>query len=456
MLARNQKLIKMLLILSLSWKINSSYTRVEQIIDGVKVVNPCSTEALGSIIPSIDQNSSRLGGLSEPKIQAICPFLKYSCCNLDELNYLVKEFQATLAYLKYRIQVIIGLFFKIQEIAHETFDVFLNELTDDDKKCYNEVIHNRMERFTKKYEDYPEVVKSVRERLKLSNYDYKNTTETFLYLKTNISNFINDLKDEQTEREKYYTGFACSICSPYFSKFINKSKDDYILKINKFMCKKKIQDQYLVYKNVGLYKYIQSVIDLSYCVRNNSKKELNYKNVSPENLLLLTIPVEFFNLRMKLRKKCMNDPELFITQKLEEGTCPQLCKDNLTMFDRDMISFDKLVMAENEIENMFFRDPDSKTTPNENLQKKMDKLNSIRKYYIDEGYVTLDQENERENLIIIKEKKGSDLVFKDAKIEIDNFFGLNVYHTSMNPEYYEFSQIFKICGLLIMLLFIKI
>ena len=96
----------------------------------VKEPQQCDNMVLGSFIPSIDQRSTTLSEPPTFKTTDMCMTIKtQSCCTDDNLQFLINQMKESLNHMRYRGKFVENLFEKVHDIAYETFDIFLNEIT---------------------------------------------------------------------------------------------------------------------------------------------------------------------------------------------------------------------------------------------------------------------------------------------------------------------------------------
>ena len=107
----------------------------------VKEPQQCDNMVLGSFIPSIDQRSITLSKPPTFKTTDICLTIKtQSCCSDSDLLFLINQMRESLKLMRGRGKYEEKIFERINNIAFETFEIFLNEINDKDKKCYNDYI----------------------------------------------------------------------------------------------------------------------------------------------------------------------------------------------------------------------------------------------------------------------------------------------------------------------------
>ena len=433
----------LLMLVSLALPTREAYNKVEMMIKGVKQVNPCNDMALGALLPSVDQGNHFSGQESKEEVRQICPSLKFSCCSGEHVNTLVQELRDSFSYLRYRVQVIKKLFKKINEIAGETFNVFLNELTDADATCYNALSHKRLERYSEVFSENQSMLAALKERLEARVYDKEKMLADFRHLKTVIMPYIAELQQGNRDKEFYYAGFVCTMCSPMFTKHFRLEKDRPVMQVNKFFCKRNVQSQIKTLKVVEIYKYLQKFLDIVFCARKNSKSELDFQGVEARELEMLPSPVEMYQDLINERVYCVNDVDRFVSPpKKDNPDCRRICNDSMRLFEQNFIVLNKVIKAENEISNMFLRPSEKEVSVEERLEAKLRNYRDTRQKYIDMGLITmpLPEKNTTEVVSILKQKSTSKFRFTEVQVEPTNFTGVNIFHTPMTPSVYAFAS----------------
>jgi hypothetical protein len=174
---------------------------------------------------------------------------------------------------------------------------------------------------------------------------------------------------------------------------------------------------------------------------------LDFGYVDPSNIYLSPIPIEIYQERMKERKRCINDVDLFTTERYGIDSCPELCYNHLGLFKREIMIFDRLIYAENEIYNMFFQPLSEHEDISQRLKNKINHFHEIRQTYIDKGFLVLKEKEGLEVLSILKEKEDSKFKFGRVRIFMSDFLGINSYNTPMDPFFYKSFEMIKAIGI---------
>lgn len=450
---KTSQLIVVVFLISLFALSEASHHVVTITKNDVTLNNPCSSEALSNFIPEIQYGSSLFGFEGSSTIQDICPNLKYSCCKESQLMELVDQLKHTLNFLSYRGQIIEKLFSRIEQLADETFKVFLSELTEGDIQCYdtiqNDMLDTKLSRFTKQ----PDILEMIEQRRKHVLYDPRKMMSSFSYLKKMITPYIEKMNETYRNREKYFSGFVCTMCSPSFSKQIRVEQQGIpILEINKFMCSQIIREKIEFINSLEIFPYLQKIIDIVYCTRKNSKTEKNYGNFEQKDLNLLVFDLETFPEYKKKRLECIQEDYSYFQNPEEPGSCKNICQQGLGMFQITMVSVDKFLRIENELHNMFYRFPGISETTTERLENRTKEYYHERNKLIAKDLLKFDEKTQQETMWYIKRIPDARLNFMTSEIEVSKFLGIHVANTPMNKKYYKGASLLNFFALIMFVL----
>lgn len=447
------KLLVLVLIALLSAPTDASHHVVTVTKNDVTLNNPCSSEALSTFIPDIQYGSSLFGFEGSSTIQKICPNLKYTCCSENQLTDLVDQLRSTLNFLRYRGQIIEKLFSRIEQLADETFKVFLSELSNEDIQCYdtiqNDVLDKKLSKFTKQ----PDILEMIEQRRKHVLYDPRKMMSSFSYLKKMITPYIEKMNQTYANREKYFSGFVCTMCSPTFSKQFRVDKPGVpLLEINKFMCSQIIREKIEFINSLEIFPYLQKIIDIVYCTRKNSKTEKNYGEFEQKDLNLLVFDLETFPEYKKKRLECIQEDYSYFRSPDEPESCKNICQKGLGFFQIMMVSVDKFLRIENELHNMFYRFPGIAETPLERLANRTNDYYEERNKLIEKDLLNFDEKTQLETMWYIKRVPDAKLDFMNSEIDVSKFLGIHVANTPMNPTYYNWTGLLSVAAMLLMAL----
>ena len=452
-------LILLLTIISTPHIILKSRFKVTMRYHGVTLVNPCSTSMLGNFFPDVKAGSVIPAEEHLSFVTNICPNLRYSCCRVDRIKTLVHQLQQSLKYMDYQFVQIQKMLERAEFIAEESFKIFLSEMTGDDIKCYNDIQENLYNDKMERFKESPKLVKL----LKQNKYTYKFSKELslqrFLKMKSLTGPYLNKMESLFSNREKYYSSFVCNMCSPTFTKYFRKRKDGiFELDVNRHMCKRLVKKRIAYHNSLYLYKYLQDIINLTYCVRKNSKKDqMDYDNLSYEEHKLLKFDIETLPHYLEKRRECLNTPGAFMSDKVKGVNCRAVCKHSLKLFDAKIGNLDHFIKIENDLTQMF-QTKNSKEEAKKLYEEKIKKYHEIRQEQIEKGILFVD-EGGNDRIRILRTIKNNPVDFRKMEISVDRHLGVNVQNTPMDQEIIHSSARvlgIAILGLMIMLGFNEI
>ena len=435
------KLKLICILLSLASTVTSSYHNVKIDKNGVFFTNPCNTEALNNFFPEIKIESDIPAQDGSEEILNVCSNLKHTCCNNEQIQTLANQLKHSLTYMDYRYTLNEKLFKKVDQIAPETYKVFLNELSEEDIKCYNDRQLVKYEEKEKRFLDSPHLLKILQSNKDQINFNPIKTMRYFINLKNEIDTYLEAVKKTYRVREEYYSGFVCSMCSPDFSTQFKLNKNNkFELEVNKYMCREIIENKIELVNTLYIYKYLQDLIDLTFCVKNNSKNSRNYGDFTWDDINLLGFDLETFPGYISKRRQCLIDENSFISRKNNDIDCKEICKGGLDLFKIPMTSMDKAIRIENDLDLIFFKFG-STESPAQRFEKNIQKYYKIRESEIQNGTIIFNKEKNFEIVNILKEQPDAKINFKQIDISVNSFIGLNVRSFVMNIDSYKNLQI---------------
>ena len=403
---------------------------------------PCDNMVVGSFIESIDQLTTTNSIKPTEKITDMCPSIRtQTCCSEETISFLTGQMRESLKLMRFRGAMLEKMFQKVTDLASETFNVFLNEMTSKDIECYNQNVKEKVEKTIQRYPENQELIDTLNKQLSFRLYDKKKMENTFEQLKKLAKTYMSKIEQGNRGREDYYSGFICSACSPNFSKQFTISEDEgkkqITFQINKFMCKKVIKNEIAVINSMEIYDHLQKILDLSFCVRKNSKPKKDY-SIELDQIQMLSVPSEFFPAYLEKRNGCLADEDAFVEEGSTDENCINFCKKGLALFSLNMVTLNKVLLAENEIFNMFHNTDVVDIDPDQRYNENLEVVKAIRDTHVEAGTLTMNPNNPQGVIVtFLKEKYNSWLEFKNLKIEVDPYFGMNFYHTPMDPKYYS-------------------
>jgi hypothetical protein len=397
----------------------SSRYQLSSVIDDKKYINVCQKEVLRTVIPNYKVTSDvQTGWESSFKVRNICPELLYTCCDADGLEHLFKFYNRTLQYARYRENEFKTLFDTILNITDEMFSEFLEKLSPPDVKCY---------------------MNQKKEGEK--NRDPSLIMNEFVYLKSVAPSLMKVIKDDTRERETFFSGFLCSMCSPYFYKvFSTNDKGKNFLQVNENMCNDSLNRKIKIIDTILIFKNVQKIIDITICAKNNSMKDFTgasgkinwsrYTYVTTENKNLL-----------KHRKdlvQCTTNADSYYAKNKERNDCVDICRENMnfggTLYE-DMMP---LIVIENEIHNFFFENADSEKLRNR-LETKKRRYFQMKDGLNFSGNISDLTDHGTYNLVNVKVVKKTTLDLNHLELIVEKLNGLNFEDYKSNQEIIAFE-----------------
>jgi hypothetical protein len=423
--------------------VECSHHKVRITKDDVTLNNPCASDALSNFLEDIQYGGSLLGFTSSKNVLDICPNLKFSCCRFDQINSMVDQLNISLGYLNYRGEMIERMFNRVSQIADETFKVFLSELSEGDIKCYNSIQNEMIDQKLTRFTDQPNIMEMIQQRRKHVQYDPRKLMSSFSYLKKMITPYIAKMNETYMNREKFFSGFVCSMCSPMFYKQFKVEKPGIpFMEVNEHMCSQIIRDKIDFINSLEIFPFLQKLIDIVYCARTNSKTNKNYGKFERKDLNLMVFDLEVFPEYKNKRMDCIQNKNAYFKDLDKPENCKSICQKGLGLFELNMVSIDKFIRIENEFHNMFFRVPGMKQTTNQRLESITDDYYQERDLIIQTGMLSFDEKTQVEKIWYLKYVQNPKLDFTKTEIEVNQYVGLHVNNTPMDQRYYKNVSIF--------------
>ena len=338
----------------LSGRGECSKYKLTSIIDGEEKINVCQKDILGTVIPDYQPTEEiPTAWKSSFAVQNMCPSLVYTCCSAEALEEMFAFFRETVKFFEYREKATTKLFETLHQIKDSQFLEFLNQLTEQDMRCYT----NRYI-----FGDKPREVK------KLMNY--------FVYVKASAKEFIKLTRlNNQRAVENYYS-YICATCSPYmFKVFRENPMGQQEISLNQNNCPKILMDKIRTVDMMMINNNLQHIVDIVLCAKHNSMRDFTG----------LTGPIDFadysFNavgsivlssLRGKL-EDCLNYKNAFLDSEFQNNLCTSTCTKGISYFSSSFDNFAVAMNVENELYNTFFDNSDQ--------EKSRDRMNQITKEY---------------------------------------------------------------------------
>lgn len=440
----NSKRTLWLVLLSIWATVQDSSQTLTKTISDLKKSQPCQTAALSTFIPSISPTDSLNPFESPPPILDICPNLRYSCCQEEQLKGLIEQLKQTFKFLNYRGELMNEVFTLIGSVPEDRFRSFLSELGRSDVECYNSIQNDIIDAKLAKFSDKPELLKVINQRRKHVQFDLKKLMSSFQFLKDNIKSYVRKMRNTYSNREKYYSGMVCSMCSSKFSHQFELGGDGKpFLEINRDMCNQIIMEKLEFIISIEIFPFLQKIIDIVYCRRKNPKSNKNYGSLEWKDLNLIVFDLETIPEYKTRRNECIQNDSSYVEGPDGASECVKYCEGGLGFFELRMVSMKKFIRVENELHNMFVREMNSAESASERLESQINKYYLERDRLINAGLLEYNSDSQIETMWYIKSAPKANLDFTKSKITVTNYLGLQVAKTPMNPAYYKWAFAFK-------------
>jgi hypothetical protein len=326
----------------------------------------------------------------------------------------------------------------------------LSEVTKEDIECYEGVVTKMFQkktdlsRFSKHFGNFLSGIEFKNE------YNENRIIEHLQEIKNKMAAFTAKLRELKNRREKYYSGFVCSMCSPTFSKFFTRLEEPdkenpnfkYELEINQFMCKSIMQTKIDMMLSFNIYLPLQDLINLSYCVRKNSKKDLlDYDDADLSEYIINNIDPQAYATQIERERRCINEEDAFISDTIPNIDCHDTCKQNLDFFGIMVPDLSKQIRAENDFTQML-----NNLTPEQakaRLEERLKSYLTLKQEEIDKGFIKNSKKRDEDKLAMLIETPGHIFHKKNTRLTVSRHLGLNVNSTPMDSRYYKSQQIFS-------------
>lgn len=329
------------------------------------------------------------------------------------------------------------LFRLIRDLPEDAFRAFLLQLDEADVACYNRIQKEILDKKRLKFSGNAQISKAIEQRRKQVQFDRKRMMSSLVYLKDNISGYMEKMKHTYGNRERFYSGMVCSMCSPKFSNQFKLNQNGAPeMEINQRMCNRVILERIEFIISLEIFPFVQKIVDLAFCARTNSKPEKNYCDLKWTDLNLIIFDMEVFPGEKISRNKCIQEDEAYFGGSPDARQCTEFCQNSLNFFELKMVSMDKFIRVENELHNMFFRTPEMLQPPLKRLHSNIRKYDLQRDKLVDSGLLEYQKDSQLEKIWYLKNLPEAPLEFKKTQITVSEHLGVCVADTQMNPEYY--------------------
>lgn len=396
--------------------------------------NKCNTKALSMILPDVKFGENLQAFETNTDVQRICSNLKYSCCKANELKYLLHNMKKVFHYINFRNELVEKLIGRVIDMREETFEYFLKYFDDDDIKCYDTIQNSVYNRKLEKFKDNKKVTDMLKQKASEFEFNKQEMREQFSLLQESAINQIKMIRETNANRNKFYSGFVCSMCSPVFNKYFSVEDNTPLMEVNKFMCKSLTNDKLLVLKSVSFYIMMQKVIDMIYCKRVNSKSRHKSKVPAWDNFNISVVDIETVPKLIGFRQNCVDDELAYIKEKNNKDSCKDDCEYTFSLFEIRVIGMEKYILLENELHEQFFKSPASLQTREERYDEIISMYYNEQQKLKDIGLLTVNTNKFVEFISLFSPTEDKQFDFLDTKLTVNLHTGLNVFHTSPNFE----------------------
>ena len=437
--------LRLMLILSVLTSFSLSSRRVLKITSlGITRENPCNTDVLKTFLP---KSLVKLTGFkSNNETHNMCNNLVYTCCNPEAINKMTSDFTLTYRYLTYRTTQIKKLFTNTAQIAPETMDIFLSELTEKDISCYNNIQNGSVNELQEAHKDNKEMVERLEKQKSLIQFDAVKIMTNFSKIRKMVEPYIEVLNEQQIFMGKYYSSFICSVCSPEFVRILQTDRNPPVFNLQTQLCVDLLgsRNESFVWKN--LYAFTQSIVDLAYCAKHNSKPNKNFGNYTSSEIYITSVDPLVVPQLMEKYTECINEPLKFHPVGGAESECMALCKKEMMVPKMRILLIDLIMNAENEIHNMFLATSES-VHPDTRIKNLIDKFNILRDILEEKGILE-NPDGKFNYLNIITQVKNPPIDFSQVQMKISKVGALGTKDNKMNIKYYIGVKLLEIVGLL--------
>ena len=439
--------LRLMLILSVLTSFCLSSRRIIKISSmGVTRENPCNTDVLSTFLPKSLVQST--GFKSDNETHKMCNNLVYSCCDSQMISRLTGDLKLALRYMDARMKHVKHLFQNVTQIAPETIDVFLSELTEKDISCYNKIQTDSLNLMQEAHQNDKEMIERLEKQKHMIEYDANKILENFSDLRKSVDPFIKVLDEGQRFAGEYYSSFICSMCSPEFVKTMQTDRNPQILNLQVKFCidiiEKRIEN--FVWKNV--YSNTQSIIDLAFCAKKNSKPEKNFGDYTSADISIAKTDPLLVPQYMQKWTDCISDPSKFHQKGGVESDCLNACKKQMNIPEIKMISIDYIMNAENEIYNMFLSTSES-LAPEVRVKNAMDKLDILRDLLKEKNILRVG-EGKYNYLKMVTPVKDPPIDFSKIQVNISKLEAMSTVANKMDKKYYTGV---KLLGMILLISF---
>ena len=415
--------------------------------DGIKIVNPCSNDLLSNFFSDVDPTSLDTAVKSSKEIVNACPTLRYSCCDISKIKKLKSQANDALNFKDFQLEYMKKMFNLAKQIPMETFEVFLSEMTNEDIKCYNQMKANEGSKLISVFAGAK--ISLLEDNEPANVFDIEKLKNTFQELQERITPYLKQINSVFSSYRKYYSGLICSVCSPNMVKNFKKNEEgQFELNVNQFMCQSVGKTQLKALAMNYIYGYIQELINVTYCVRNNSKKDV-YKydeDKWEDNVITSFDPYKIPNY-MENREFCVNTDNAFTLPEMSKFDCKEFCQNSLNLFDLTVFNLTSVIRIENNLRQMFYGES-SPEDAKKRLDRNMDTYLARRQQEVDKGILTMKEKSHTGKISVFKLVDNHVVDFSKLNLSVDMHLGANFRSTPMDEMFFNFLKIISMFAII--------
>jgi hypothetical protein len=422
---------------------------------GVQYTNACNTNMLSKFFPEIEEDSLMKADEDTEAVQRICPNLKYSCCKEKQITSLTENLKKANKILDYNYKMITRVYQAINQVAEESYTLFLDELQPEDIECYTNMTENFAVALTS---NMIAISSNLKKNTNMNiKYGYKDefskpvSIEKFKKMKSLIKSFILKSEELLKDNKKYYSSFICSMCSPSFIKMYKKNSDGkFELEVNKHMCRHINKRKYEFLLAFKIHNYLQDFVNITYCARKNSKKKMyDYDDKNITQYIVYNPLTDAADFVLQPLRKCAYEDESFDQNDKSPLNCYNLCQTNLNFFTIAKMDIRKFIKIENDIDQIFINESDPETAK-QRYDKNIQNLEKVITQGGKDGVLKLEGVTIQNYYIsMMKLLPEHKFDFDKVPLDVSPHVGLNPFNTPMNSKYYEMEKILGNIGLIV-------
>jgi hypothetical protein len=446
----------LIVVLTLSRVLNSPVEIVSK-ESGVVNYNSCQDRILKSYFNDMESDKKRYGWKDDNSVTDICPYLQYTCCTRQQILDLTVPMKKLFSFFRKRESYLLKLISTIQKITSKKFKEFLLDFKEKDIKCYNKIQSTKMNIRMRKFKNNPGILAKLQTESNHMKFNLEVIHDKFDFILNQLDNLKKELENEIESREKYYSSIICTMCSPILRKYFKADNYYNVLYIRQKECNYVLSHDIFNLKiNQFIFK-IQTLLDLSYCARKNSKPELDYGDGKYSDVYIINFEIDTINENISKRKQCITNINSYRTTSSDSkmNPCSLMCKNSLGIFDIRLRNVGLFMIAENEINHVYLNNSGF-GGPVKRLEEERERYISQREPFIQNKHIReVGTGIGNELFTIIRENDDQINYFDHPFLEVELYSGFDLDITQMNKKYFEYSRIFISSFILMAFLLLK-